>query len=49
MGSTFEVKNTGEMLLKSFTSDPSGAEGMVIYNSTDKKLKFYNGTAWGEM
>ena len=22
MGSTFEVKNTGEMLLKSFTSDP---------------------------
>jgi len=46
MGSVFEVKNAGEMILKSFSEDPSGAEGMVIYNSTDKKVKFYNGTGW---
>lgn len=49
MGNTFEVKNTGEMKLKSFSSDPSGTEGMIIYNSTDKKLKFYNGTEWRDM
>jgi len=46
MGDIFEVKNTGEMKLKSFSSDPSGEEGMMIYNSTDKKLRFYDGSSW---
>jgi hypothetical protein len=31
------------------TSDPSGlAEGAICYNTTTKKLKVYNGTAWVE-
>jgi len=46
MGNTFEVLNTGEMKLKNFTSNPTPVEGMLIYNSTDKKLRVYNGTAW---
>lgn len=46
MGNTWEVDNTGRMKLKSFSSDPSGTEGMVIYNSTDKAMKVYNGTEW---
>jgi len=46
MGDTFEVKNTGEVKLKLFSSDPSGTEGEIIYNSTDKKLKYYNGSSW---
>ena len=46
MGTTYEVKNSGEILLKKFSANPTPAEGMVIYNCTDKKLRFYNGTAW---
>jgi hypothetical protein len=47
MGTIHEVKNTGEILLKLFPSNPvSPVEGMIIYNSTDKKLKFYDGTQW---
>ena len=25
---------------------PSGAEGDVVYDSTEQKLKVYNGSAW---
>jgi len=46
MGNTFQVNNDGSVKLKDFSSDPSGEEGMMIYNSTDKKMKFYDGTAW---
>jgi hypothetical protein len=46
MGSIEEVKNTGEIILKSFSSNPSGVEGMLIYNSTDKKIRFHNGSNW---
>jgi len=31
------------------TSDPSGAEGELYYNSTDKKMKYYNGSGWEDM
>jgi len=48
MGNIFEVKNTGEMKLKSFTSNPTVDEGTVIYNSTDKKLRYYDGTDWAD-
>jgi hypothetical protein len=46
MTHVWDVINTGEMKLKSFAADPVGAEGMVIYNSTSKLLKYYNGSAW---
>jgi len=31
------------------TSDPSGTEGQVIYNSTDKKIKLFDGSSWGDV
>ena len=30
-------------------SEPSGEEGDVYYNSTDKKLNYYDGSQWVEM
>lgn len=38
-----ELRNAKAQVL---AADPSGVEGKFIYNSTDKQLKFYNGTAW---
>lgn len=35
------------IVLKSQTNDPpTGKAGQIIYNSTGKLIKFYNGTAW---
>jgi len=39
----------GSLELANFTADPSGIEGQVIYNSTDKKVKFYDGSSWVEV
>ncbi|HEX2578676.1 MAG TPA: hypothetical protein VHK88_20195 [Aquihabitans sp.] len=39
----------GELLsfkVQSLTSDPTGSEARVYYNSTDKQLKYHNGTTW---
>lgn len=38
-----ELRNAKAQVL---SADPTGVEGKFIYNSTDKQLKFYNGTAW---
>lgn len=38
-----ELRNAKAQVL---ATDPTGVEGKFIYNSTDKQLKFYNGTAW---
>ena len=38
-----ELRNAKAQVL---ASDPTGVEGKFIYNSVDKQLKFYNGTAW---
>jgi hypothetical protein len=46
MAHVFEVRNSGEMVLNSFVADPGGFEGMLIYNTSNKCLKFYNGTLW---
>jgi len=47
MGTIFEISNTGVMFLKGQTSNPgSPVEGMLIYNTTDNKLRFYDGTQW---
>jgi hypothetical protein len=46
MGSIWEVGNDGRMKLKSFSSNPSGSEGMIIYNSTDKVPYYHDGTQW---
>jgi len=47
MGTKFEVDNTGVMTLKGQASNPgSPVEGMLIFNSTDKKVRFYDGTGW---
>ena len=37
---------TDSLLFENKSSDPAGTEGQVVYNSTDKKLKYYDGTAW---
>jgi hypothetical protein len=46
MGNIYEVKNSGEILLNKFSTNPTPAEGMLIYNCTDKKLRYYDGTSW---
>ena len=38
-----ELRNAKAQVL---SADPTGVEGKFIYNSTDKQLKFYDGTAW---
>jgi hypothetical protein len=44
------VKNTGQLRFVPLAADPSGAEaGDVYYNSTDNKLKCYNGTTWNDL
>ena len=38
--------------LKNLASDPAGgvsAAGDIYYNTTSNKLKFYNGSAWGDL
>jgi hypothetical protein len=32
--------------LTTLTTDPSGSEGDVFFNTTDKALKIHNGTTW---
>jgi hypothetical protein len=34
---------------KSYSSDPTGAESKVYFNSTSKKFLGHNGTSWGEI
>ena len=47
MGDIYEVKNTGEVKLNKFATNPDPTEeGTVIYNTTDKKLRYYNGVEW---
>jgi hypothetical protein len=44
------VKSTGQLRFVPLASDPAGAEtGDVYYNSTDNKLKVYNGTSWVDL
>lgn len=38
-----EYKNT---VLSGYSVNPVGVEGQIIFNTTDKKIKFYNGTEW---
>jgi hypothetical protein len=48
MGTKWAVKDNGAVQLNLFSSAPSGAEGQIYYNSTDKKLYYHNGTDWVE-
>jgi len=42
-----EFTNADTVLLPTHSSDPSGTtEGEMIYNSTDDKIKIYDGSAW---
>ena len=47
----FQIKSNGAIHFKPMASDPAGAAeaGDVYYNSTDNKLKVYNGTAWVDL
>lgn len=50
MGTKFEVDNDGVVKLPSLSSDPSSpSEAQIYYNSTDKKIKVYNGTSFEEL
>ena len=43
----FRVKTTGQVRFAPRSGNPSGAEtGDVYYDSSDNKLKVYNGTSW---
>ena len=47
MGNKFEVDDNGVVSLNNFSSNPvTPDEGDFIYNSTDKKIRFYDGTQW---
>jgi len=42
-----EFTNSDTVLLPVHSSDPTGTtEGEMIYNSTDNKIKIYNGSSW---
>jgi len=42
-----EITNSDTVLLPVHSSDPTGTtEGEMIYNSTDNKIKIYNGSSW---
>jgi len=42
-----EFTNADTVLLPTHSSDPTGTtEGEMIYNSTDDKIKIYNGSTW---
>ena len=43
LGAANSVANT---LLISATAEPTGTEGLIYYNSTEKLFKFYDGTQW---
>jgi len=38
-----EIQN---VVLQNLSSDPTGVEGKIIYNTGTKKVKYYNGTSW---
>ena len=40
------IKSTGQVNFVGQASDPAGAAGDVVYNSTSNRLKYHNGTAW---
>lgn len=40
------IKSTGQVNFVGLASDPAGAAGDVVYNSTSNRLKYHNGTAW---
>ena len=45
-----QIKSAGQVRFTPLSSDPSGAEsGDVYYNSSDNKLKVYNGTSWVDL
>ena len=52
---TSKLQVNGSVALSSFatlaspTAVPTGVEGRVYYNGTEKKLKFYNGSAWVDL
>ena len=39
----------GQVIMGSFTSAPTGIEGAIYYNSTDKKHYGFNGTTWNAL
>ena len=44
--SRLSIKSTGQVNFVGQASDPAGAAGDVVYNSTSNRLKYHNGTAW---
>jgi hypothetical protein len=34
------------LVLEKLSSDPTGTEGRVYYNTTSKEIRYHNGTAW---
>lgn len=40
------TSTTKGVLLPRLSSDPTGVEGMVYYNTTSNTVKLYNGSAW---
>jgi hypothetical protein len=46
----FSFKAGGQVRFQPLSADPAGAEaGDVYYNSSDNKLKVYNGTSWVDL
>lgn len=45
----FNLNQAVNMLAEKLSSDPSGTEARVYYNTTSDILKFYNGASWKEI
>lgn len=43
------VSSDGGIIFVPLSSAPTAVEGMVYYNSTDNKLKVYDGTSWSNL
>lgn len=51
IGNNLNINNNQLLntLLQNLASDPTGIESKVYYNTTSKKVRFYNGTAWADI
>jgi len=41
--------SVGNIKFENLTSDPTSTEGRLYYNSTSKKVKFYDGSSWSDL
>jgi len=48
-GSGWALINAQGLVIPKLSASPTAAEGMIYYDTTGKKVKLYNGTAWADI